>query len=280
MSEEAVVSGSTEPEVIKKRAYLVIGVIPKDTRSVAQHIQVNLEFESDGRVDRISEQDLVSEYVEGKGYHPLCMREWLEPIKNKIIIQLLEKTESASKNTHVLGVIIDGAFALDVDVRKAYTEILEEQGYEVSVVPVESDLVSIFFYGWTSGANLKSLYGLWKKYNQQFTRTYVPMEDKPTAIVVDEKIDDPILVEIIQSLSKKHKIIVLSKELRFGTEYPFDVNHVMVGTEKIYVFWTKIVNHFNVKLVIDNDPDWVHRWHKIDVPVIGLTSQFALERHL
>jgi hypothetical protein len=279
MSDE-IEKDAPEVEVVKKKAYLVVGVIPKDTRAVAQHIQVNLEYETHGRIDRISEQDLICEYVEGKGYHPLCKREWLEPIKNKIIISLLEKTESVIKNEHVQGVIVDGSFALDVDVRQAYTEILEDQGYEVVVVPVQSDMVSIFFYGWSSGTSLKSLYTLWKKYNHQFTRTYVPMEDQPTAIVVDENVTDPIFIEIIQSLSKKNKIIVLSKELRFGVEHPFDVHYVMVGPNKIDVFWTKIANHFKVKLVIDNDPNAVHRWHQIDVPVISLTSQFALERNL
>lgn len=271
-------SEESEVEIVKKKAHLIIGVIPKDTRSVAQHIQANLEFETNGRIVRISEQDLICEYVEGKGYHPLCLKEWLEPIKNKIIVHLLEKTEAGMNDVHVDGIIIDGSFALDIEVRKTYTEILEEQGYEVVVIPVSSNMMSIISYGWTSGTSLKSLYLLWKKYNQQFRRTYVPIEDAPMAIVVDENVDSPILIEIIQSLSDKNRIIVLSG--RSGIRYPFDVNHVMVGSDKIDVFWTKIANHFNVKLVIDNDPNSVHRWHQIDVPVISLTSQFALEKNL
>lgn len=265
-------------EVVKKKAHLIIGVISRDTRAVSNQIQAKLEFETEGRFDRISEQDLTYEYVEGKGYSPLCLKEWLEPIKNKIIIRLLEKTEAAVGNNHVNGVIIDGSFALDADVRKVYTEILEEQGYEVIVIPVHSDMMSIILYGWSSGTSLKLLYSLWKKYNQQFARTYEPKEDLPTAIIVDENVDSPILIEIIQSLSDKNRIIILSKSN--GIRYPFDVNHVMVGPDKIDIFWTKIAYHFNVKLVIDNDPHFVHRWHQIDVPVISLTSQYALERNL
>lgn len=269
---------SEEVTVVKKKAYLVLGVIPKDTRAVSQQIRANLEFETNGRVDHMSESDLVAEYVEGKGYHPLCLREWLVPIKNKVIIHLLEKTEAAFQNTHVNSVIIDGSFALDNDVRKAYTEILEEQGYEVVVIPVSSDMMSIWFYGYHSGISLKSLYELWKKYNQQFSRTYEPLEDMPTAIIVDENVIEPILVDIIQSLSKKNKIIVLSK--KDGVEYPFDVDYVMVYRSKIDTFWAKIAYHFNVKLVIDNDPNSVHEWHKINMPVIGLCNQYALEKNV
>ena len=100
----------------------------------------------------------------------------------------------------------------------------------------------------------------------------------PSAIVVDENVVEPILIEIIQSLSDKNRIIVIAKNQ--GNNYPFDNVHVMVGDDKIDVFWTKIAYHFNVKLIIDNDPNSVHRWHQIDVPVISLTSQYALEKNL
>lgn len=278
MSEEIVEDVEIEVEEVKKKAYLVIGVIPRDTRAVAKQIQAKLEFETNDMVNLISEQDLVYDYVSDKGYHPLCLKEWLEPIKNQIIIRLLEKTESAIGNIHVNSIIIDGSFALDVDTRKVYTEILEEQGYEVVVRPVNSNMMSIISYGWSSGTNLKSLYLLWKKYNQQFSRTYEPLVDMPSAIVVDENVVEPILIEIIQSLSDKNRIIVIAKNQ--GNNYPFDNVHVMVGDDKIDVFWTKIAYHFNVKLIIDNDPNSVHRWHQIDVPVISLTSQYALEKNL
>lgn len=268
----------TEVESIKKKLYLVIGVIPKDISSVALHIQANLEFETNKRIVRISEQEMIYDYAEKMGYHPLCLKEWLEPIKNKIIIRLLERTEAAILDNHVSCSIVDGSFALDIDVRKAYIEILEEQGYEVVVVPVASTMMSIISYGWSSGVNLKSLYLLWKKYNQQFSRTYEPLVDMPSAIVVDENVVEPILIEIIQSLSDKNRIIVIAKNQ--GNKYPFDTNHVMVGDDKIDVFWTKLAYHFNVKLIVDNDPNSVHRWHQIDVPVISLTSQYALEKNL
>lgn len=265
-------------EDVKKKVYLVVGILPRDTRSVAQKIQINLEYETGKLFTRLSEQDLTYEYVEKNGLHPLCLKEWLEPIRNKIIISLLGKTESAIGNQHVLGVVIDGSFALDPEVRKAYTDILEEQGFEVVVVPVQSSFMSIIHEGWTAGTNLKSLYSMWKKYNQQFSRTYEPMEDKPTAILVDDSIDSPILIEMIQALSNKHQIIVLTKNKDTG--YPFEVNRVMIGHDKIDIFWSKIAYHFNVKLVIDNDPNSVHRWHQIDVPVISLTSQYALEKNI
>ena len=271
---------NTEVEVVKKKAYLVVGVIPKDTRSVAKHLQVNLEYETSMRIDVVSEQDLIYNYVDNKRFDPLCRKEWLEPIKNDIIISLLEKTESVLDNNHVSGVIIEGSFALDIDVRKTYTEILEEQGYEVIVSPVQSDMMSIVFYGWSSGTSLKSLFQLWKKYNHQFSRTYEPSEGLPTAIVVDENVTEPILGEIIQSLSSKHKILLISISPNQDAQHDFNVDKVLSGTDKIDVFWTKIVNHYNVKLVIDNDPDSVQRWHKIDVPVISLANQFALERGL
>jgi hypothetical protein len=268
-----------EVEIIKKKAYLIIGVIPRDTRAVAQQIQARLEYETKGRIDHVSEQDMMYEYVSVKGYHPLCLKEWLDPIKNKVIIHLLDKTEYAFGNEYIHGVIIDGSFALDAEVRKVYSEILEEQGYEVVVVPVQSDMLSIISYGLATGTSLKSLYSLWKKYNQQFSRTYEPMVDMPPAIVVDEDVSDPILIEIIQSMAKKNQIIVISKKLQYGGEYPFVVNHVMIGDNKIDVFWTKIAYHFNVKLVIESNADDLHKWHKISVPVIGLTSQFALEKN-
>lgn len=265
-------------EEVKKKVYLVIGILPRDTRSVAQKIQINLEYETGKLFNRLSEQDLTYEYVESNGLHPLCLKEWLEPIRNKIIISLLGKTESAIGNQHVLGVVIDGSFALDPEVRKAYTDILEEQGFEVVVVPVQSSFMSLIHEGWAAGTNLKSLYSMWKKYNQQFSRTYEPMEDKPTAILVDDSIDSPILIEMIQAMSNKHQIIVLTKNKDTG--YPFKVDRVMIGHDKIDIFWSNIAYHFNVKLVIDNDPNSVHRWHQIDVPVISLTSQYALEKNL
>lgn len=263
-------------EAAKKKAYLVIGVISKDTCAVAKQIQANLEFETTGRFDRISEQDLTSEYVEGRGYHPLCLKEWSLPVRNDIIIHMLEKTESAANNSQVSGLIIDGAFALDEEVKKIYIEILEEQGYEVVIVPVHSDIMGLMMYGVSTGNSLKSLYSMWKMYNHQFTRTYKPLEELPTAILVDENITDPILIEIIQSLGDKHRIIVLAK--RTGILYPFGVNHVMVGPDKFDIFWTKIAYHFNVKLVMESDPDATHEWHKINVPVMSLSSQFALEK--
>lgn len=265
-------------EEVKKKAYLVIGILPRDTKSVAQRIQVNLEYETRKLISHLSEQDLTYEYVEKNGMHPLCLKEWLEPIRNKIIISLLEKTESAIGNQNVMGAVIDGSFALDPEVRKAYTDILEGQGFEVIVVPVKSSFMNLIQEGWTAGTNLKSLYSMWKKYNQQFSRIYEPIEDLPTAILVDDTIDSPILIEMIQALSNKHQIIVLTKNKDAG--YPFKVNQVMVGHDKIDIFWSKIAYHFNVKLVIDNDPNSVHRWHQIDVPVISLTSQFALEKNL
>lgn len=274
MSEDAV---NNEFEVVKK-AYLVIGILPRDVRAVAQQIQINHEHETGKLFIGISEQDLTYDYVEKKGLHPLCLKEWLEPIKNDIIVSLLEKTEKVIGNTHALGTIIDGSFALDPDVRKAYTDILEEQGFEVAVVPVQSNFMSIVLNGWSSGTSLKSLYSMWKQYNHQFSRTYEPMKDMPAAILVDGNIDDPIFIEIIQSLCEKNQIIVLSN--RTGVIYPFHVDFVIGGVDKIDTFWSKIAYHFNVKLVIDNDPNSVHQWHQIDVPVVSLTSQYALERNL
>ncbi len=275
MSEDAV---EDVVEEVKKKVYLVVGVLPRDIRSVAQKIQINLEYETGKLFTRLSEQDLTYEYVEKNGLHPLCLKEWLEPIRNEIIISLLGKTENAIGNQNVLGVVIEGSFALDPDVRKAYIDILEEQGFEVVVVPVQSNFMSIIHEGWSMGTNLKSLYSMWKKYNQQFSRTYEPMEDKPTAILVDDSIDSPILIEMIQALSSKHQIIVLTKNKDTG--YPFKVNRVMIGHDKIDIFWSKIAHHFNVKLVIDNDPNSVQKWHQIDVPVISLTSQYALEKNI
>lgn len=270
-------SEDTEVDVVKKKkANLVVGVIPKDTRAVAKHLQVNLEYETSLRIDMFSEQDLIDDYVDSKGFHPLCRKEWLAPIKNDIIISLLNKTESAIDNHRVNGVIIEGSFALDLDVRKAYTEILEEQGFEVVVVPVHCDMISVFLYGWSSGTNIRSLFQLWMNYNSQFSRTYVPSEDLPTAIVVDEDVSDPILCEIIKSLSSKHQILLISKNLNPGLQHDFNVDQVLIGTDKVGVFWSKIANYYNVKLVIDNDPDSVQRWHQINVPVISLSNQFAL----
>lgn len=277
MSEDAVDAVDDEFEVVKK-AYLVIGVLPRDMRAVAQQIQINLEHETGKLFVSISEQDLTYDYVERRGLYPLCLKEWLEPIKNNIIVSLLEKTEKVIDNTHALGTIIVGSFALDPDVRKAYTDILEEQGFEVVVVPVQSNFMSIVINGWSSGTSLKSLYSMWKLYNQQFSRTYEPMKDMPAAILVDENVDDPIFIEIIQSLCEKNQIIVLSNST--GVIYPFHVDFVIGGSGKIDTFWSKIAYHFNVKLVIDNDPNSVHQWHQIDVPVVSLTSQYALERNL
>lgn len=265
-------------EEIKKKVFLVIGILPRDIQSVAQKIQINLEYETGKQFTRISEKDLTYDYIENRGFHPLCLKEWLEPIKNDIIISLLEKTEKMIGNQNALGVIIDGSFALDPDVRKAYIEILEDQGLEVTIVPVYSDFTSIIEEGWASGMSLKSLYSMWKKYNQQFSRIYQPMEDQPMAILVDESIDQPILIKIIHSLSDTHQVIVLAKN--DAVKCPFEVDRVMVGHNKIDIFWSKIAYHFNVKLVIDNDPDSVHQWHRIDVPVISLTSQYALEKKL
>lgn len=266
-------------EEVKKKVYLVVGILPKDTRAVAQGIQINLEHETGKLFNHISEQDLSYEYVEKNGLHPLCLKEWLEPIKNKVIISLLEKTENVIGNQHVLGVIIDGSFALDPGVRKTYIDILEEQGFEVDVMPVQSNFMSVIHEGWTAGTNLKSLYSMWKKYNQQFSRTYEPMEDMPTAILVDDSIDSPILIEMIRCLSKEHKIIVLTTDKQ-RKDYPFGSYHIMLYEDKLDTFWSKIAYHFNVKLVIDNDPNSVQKWHQIDVPVISLTSQYALEKNL
>lgn len=74
MSEEIVEYVDTEVEAVKKKAYLIIGVIPRDTRAVAKQIQAKLEFETNDMVNLISEQDLVYDYVSDKGYHPLCLK--------------------------------------------------------------------------------------------------------------------------------------------------------------------------------------------------------------
>lgn len=260
----------------KKKAYLVFGVISKDTCSIAQQIQANKEFETSGYFVHLSEKDVVDSFIDTNNFHPLCSREWFAPIKNKVIINLLEKTENASTDSRVTGIVIDGSFAVNEEVRKNYAEILQEQGYDLEIVPVHSSLIDIFFYGYSTGLKISVLYSLWKQMNKQFSRTYEPKTELPDAVVVCGNIKEPILLEIISSLSANNLILAIDSER--NRDYAFKLDKAFIGIPKKDQFWSKIAYHYNVKLVIDNDSVSVCEWHKIDVPVISLTSHFNLEK--
>ena len=274
-------------EPVKKKAFLVVGVTVRDTTSTAKHIQAKEEFEAGGRWEHIREDQFIYEYIEKNHLHPLCATEWFAPIKNQIIVKLLSQTENVIKNDRINGLIISGQFLLDEEIRKDYTDILTEQGFEINIVPVDCDWMSVMRDGYDTGKNIKELYRLWKLFNDQFSRTYHSLPETPEAILIEgnalkemDKGYDTLFSMFSAMPDRKYKIIVLANKGDKIPEAPFTPDVVFEYTDKIDTFWRHIAYNYNVKLVVETNATDTFHWHRLNVPVISLTNQFALEKTL
>jgi hypothetical protein len=167
-----------------KTAILVIGCSEKDTLETARRIQIEQEEKTKEVWHIISERQVLEDYIKEFDYNALCMNSWFEPIKNPVIINLLNESERVIQNGYVGGVIICGQFAIDEDVRKAYMEILEEQGYTVEIHPVMTSWVSLLSECLFRGTPIKRALEYWTKFTKQITRQYAPPEPYQNKAVI------------------------------------------------------------------------------------------------
>lgn len=269
---------------MNKRAYLVTSVLPRDSMVGAEDFLAKLEQRHTiGRFVSIRESDLIYDYVEGKNMHPLCRKEWLNPIKNAIIVSLLHKTDRFASDTNINGVIISGQFILDPEIKAAYTEILQEQGYSVSVIPIYNTWFKIMVNGYETGEDLNHLFKLWKMFCEQYGRIYSPDLDQPKAIVVDSYVvsnpevpEYETVVEIIKGYKDKgYKIICLDGLAFAPSDIDIDATYVYCnGQEKLEIFWTRLVYHYNVRVILEGNILDAFLWKQIGVPCLSLVARF------
>ena len=285
-----------------KKAILVFGCSEKAITEQAKVFQI-VQEDKTGKIWRIvSEKDILGVFVKTHNYHSLCLTAWLEPIKNEVILHLLERTEKEVQNGYVGGVVVCGEFALDEEVRKAYVEILTEQGYEVELYPVIASWGSLLSECLTHRTSIKRALKLWDQFTKQFTRQYAPpVTSQAKAVVVSPEIatrkDIPGTFEIVVMLEalqeRGYAVLVIdgADEVE-DTKAAFKAigfpNAQVIGTRssdskkalssvKLDVFWTAIANYYDVKLVVEHDAATILKWKDIGLPVISLTNIFDLE---
>lgn len=285
-----------------KKALLVFGPSEKNAIEQAKMFQIRHE-DSSGKIWRVvSEKDVLEHFVKTHNYDALCLSEWLAPIKNDVIVDLLSRTEKEAQNDYIEGIIVCGQFALDEEVRTAYVDILTEQGYEVTQHPVTSSWGLLLTECLTQRTSIKRALNLWNQFTKQFSRQYSPLEDsQPKAVVVSPEIatkkDTPGSFEIVVMLealqARRYSILVIDvtdeiegtkeafKALGFpdakviGTRYPDSKKRL--SSVKLDTFWTAVANNYDVKLVIEHDAETVSKWRDIGLPVISLTNTFDVE---
>jgi hypothetical protein len=258
---------------MNKKAVVIISLSPNDARWVMQQMQAQLE--ADGSSWKcINEADVVEKYVAERSFHPLCKTAWIRPIKDSCAIELLNLTESSFNNPKVAGVIIACSFAIDEEVRKAYCEILTEQGFEVTLKIIETSWMRLMRECYDKGGNLYDVAKMWESYNQAFVRQYVPDKTLPSAFIVSKDYENtnPAISLMIDTLTQLgFKAITLEDMAGVGKKD--QPEHLI----KIDTFWRKVANYYNVQLVIETDAVTQHRWRMIGVPVISLENPFALK---
>lgn len=271
--------------LLKKKAYLVLGITNRDTKSGASALQARLEYETNMRWDHFSEEALIFEFVEKNGLHPLCRNEWLKPIRNNIIVDLFEKLESVLTDEHSGGVILSGPFLVNQETRKDIQDILEEDGFEVEVIPISSSLMSILINGYQTGENTNDLFWLWKMFNEQFSRTYIPNLSLPKAVVIDSGFlknnslpGYDTVIKMVAGLQDECAIIVMDLDGDTPEVNEIKFAQVLIGKSKKDLFWSKLAYHFNVLMVLEGSANDVIYWHQINVPCISLVCQLALEK--
>lgn len=290
-----------------KKALLVFGCSERDTLEYAKKLQVEREENSNTIWRIVSEQSVLQDYVKDYDYNDLCLKEWMNPIKNAVIVSLLHRTEREINNRLVKGVIVCGQFALDEDVRQAYQEILVEQGYEVELFPIMTMWVSLLNECLTNRTSVRKALKNWRSYSRQFTRQYTPFcEKQQKAVVVSSELatkkDIPGTFEIVVMLealyARGYAILVIDtsrdvvaikeafKNIGFPTAEVFYPNSETWGNIwfdeakanfKISLFWTAIANYYDVKLVVEHSALAIPKWRDIGLPVISLTDIFDVE---
>lgn len=284
-----------------KSAILVIGCSERDTLEVAKKIQVDREYQHNTVWKIVSEKDVLDDYVKTHNYHALCVSEWFNPIKNSVITELLDKTESCINDSSVSGVIVCGQFAIDGEVRREYQSILEEQGYNVDIYPVYSSWVSLLTDCLQQRSSIKTVLKNWNLFTKQFSRQYSPLiPDQNKAIIVSPEIvtkKSPGMFEIVVMLealqSRGYTIVVIDgtddikstelafKQVGFPDARIFSVprltSRISLSDYKINLFWTAIANYFDVRLVYEYDAASIPKWRDIGIPVISLTNIFDVE---
>lgn len=268
-----------------KKVYLVIGMIPESIKSVWDQLNTNMQS---SKWIIIEEQEIIKDYVNAHDYHPLCFDEWLSPIKNNVIVSLLNKTEDAFTDDNIEGIAILGQFCIDNEIKETYCSILEEQGYEVSILPVKNYWLDVLTYGMKNNISLSYLYDQWVFFNQQYIRVYHPVQEAPKAIIIEGKVlskyykgKDELLLMATSLLDKEYKLVIFidsndNKEDILSV-LPFEPNQVVIYTNKHDSFWSKMCYHYNIKMVFESNPNDVLWWQNIGIPVISLRSHFALE---
>lgn len=285
-----------------KKAILVFGCSEKAITEQAKMFQIRYE-DSTGLIWRfVSEKDVLESYVNTHNYGALCLSEWLAPIKNDVIVSLLAKTEKEITNIYVGGVIICGQFALDEEVRKAYIEILTEQGYEVELCPVNSSWGSLLTDCLIRRTSIRRVLKNWTLFTKQFSRQYSPPADsKAKAVVVSPEIatkkDIPGTFEItvmLKALQEQgYAILVINgtetneytkesfKEIGFPEAQVISSRNTdsknMISIVKLNTFWSAVANYYDVRLVIEHDAATIPKWRDIGLPVISLTNTFDVE---
>lgn len=254
-----------------KKAILVLGLSERDISGMVYHTQAQCDA-VDQRWKIILESEIISDYVSSKDLHPYCLDAWNTPIKNKCIVELLERTEKLFDNEYVDVVIIGGSFAIDKSVRDIYADILKDQGYEVEFKFVETSWMSLFCESSTKGPSLLKLVSMWDQYNQSFVRQYTPKPGSPSAIIIDKQYDYS--NEAINTMIKgclESGIVLIALEDSYEDDSKPDY------IKKISTFWEKIANYYNIQLVYETDAVTCHHWRMIGVPCISLTNPFALK---
>lgn len=277
---------SVNDEMPKKKAYLVLGVTNRDTMAGAATLLARLEYETGARWDHFAEEKVICDFVEKKGLHPLCRKEWLKPIKNSVIVDLLDKCEKALLDGHSAGVIISGPFLVDKDTRKDVQDILESEGFEVEVTPISSRLMRVMANGYQTGDDTNSLFWVWKMFNEQFGRTYKPDLSLPKAVIVDNGfLKDKSMpgyataIKMLASLQDECAIVVMAGSDDIVPDIEgIKFAKVLKGGSKAGMFWSNMVYHYNVVMALEGNANDVIRWHQINVPCMSLICQLALER--
>lgn len=284
-----------------KTAILVIGCSEKDTLETARRIQIEQEEKTKEVWHIISERQVLEDYIKEFDYNALCMNSWFEPIKNPVIINLLNESERVIENGYVGGVIICGQFAIDENVRKAYMEILEEQGYAIEIHPVMTSWVSLLSECLFRGTPIKRALEYWTKFTKQITRQYAPLEPyQSKAVIVSPEIatlKDNIpgsyeLLTMLEALQDRgYSIIVIDRvdtvnrtqeafKIAGITAQLFSRKSLAKKLNDVYkpeIFWDLIANYYDIRLVIEHDASCIPKWREIGLPLISLTNIFDVE---
>jgi hypothetical protein len=285
-----------------KKVILVIGVSPRDVFETVYHLKEST-FENEN-VKVVDESQIIEQFVEANHLHRNCIHSWKKPIEDKILVSILETIDIAFENGAEV-VIVTGNFLLDRETRLKFEGVLKSENYDVDLHLTETTWFNILREYLDKDLKLTDAVRGWEQYNHQFSRQYKPLQpDQQRAVLValDSLIVNPepgseeVLQMVLALSNSGYKVIGFLDNKSKDTEVRDRLAELGIAAPAVYakdeqdhqsidwsfksnIFWRHVANHYDVRLIIEDNPNTTLEWRKIGLPIISLSNPFNLKEN-